>query len=100
MKPILQTRLPQIKNICGKHQVKRLWAFGSVTEESFSEKSDVDLLVEFEDMDLMDYADNYFDLQSAFESIFKRKIDLVTTNSLANPYFIRAVERQKVLLYG
>jgi len=93
MKPILQTKLPQIKNICGKYQVKRLWAFGSVTEESFSEKSDVDLLVEFGEVDLMDYADNYFDLQSAFETIFNRKVDLVTTNSLANPYFIRSVER-------
>jgi len=71
-----------------------------VTQETFSEHSDVDLLVEFENVDLMDYADNYFDLQSAFESIFNRKVDLVTTNSLSNPYFIRAIERQKMLLYG
>lgn len=100
MKAIFQSKLPQIKSACVKFKVKQLWAFGSITQESFSEKSDVDLLVEFGQIDLMDYADNYFDLQSAFESIFNRKVDLVTTNSLANPYFIRAIEQQKVLLYG
>ncbi len=100
MRSILKSSLPQIKNVCSRHQVKCLWAFGSVTQETFSEHSDVDLLVEFENVDLMDYADNYFDLQSAFESIFNRKVDLVTTNSLSNPYFIRAIERQKMLLYG
>lgn len=100
MKAIFQSKLPQIKSACDKYKVKHLWAFGSITQESFSEKSDVDLLVEFGHIDLMDYADNYFDLQSAFESIFNRKVDLVTINSLANPYFIRSIEQQKVLLYG
>ncbi|RZL31341.1 MAG: nucleotidyltransferase domain-containing protein, partial [Pedobacter sp.] len=33
-------------------------------------------------------------------SLFDREIDLVTENSLSNPYFINEIEQSKQLIYG
>jgi predicted nucleotidyltransferase len=51
-------------------------------------------------MDFGEYADNFFCLADEFEQLFQRKVDLITENSLANPFFIEAVNRSKVKLYG
>jgi len=104
MKEILKTHLPIIKQICGEHHVKSLWAFGSVTTEDFSEESDLDFLVEFkpikDDPDFGEYADNYLELMLSFEDLFKRKVDLVTIKPEMNAYFLKAIEKQKVRIYG
>ncbi len=73
--------------------------FGSVNSYEFSEKSDVDFLVSFEKMKPEDYAENYFLLAEKLESIVNREVDLVTVNSLSNPFFIEEVEKSKSLIY-
>ena len=82
------------------HNVKTLFAFGSVCSDAFNENSDVDLLISFQPMDYGDYADTYFDLANKFESLFHRPVDLVTDKSLSNPYFIESVNKSKTLIYG
>lgn len=39
---------PSIIALCEKHKVKRLFAFGSVLTSRFTEKSDIDLVVDFD----------------------------------------------------
>jgi predicted nucleotidyltransferase len=46
------------------------------------------------------YTDNYFALHEELEKLFDRKIDLVTENSLSNPYFIQGIDETKQLLYA
>ena len=75
-------------------------AFGSIVMGTFSEESDIDLLVSFTPMDYGDYADNYFILADKFEALFNRPVDLITEKSLSNPYFIESVNRTKTRLYG
>lgn len=58
--------------------VKEIGLFGSFQDGSFSENSDIDLLVEFE----KPIGWKYFSLEIYLESIFGRKIDLVTKNAL------------------
>jgi hypothetical protein len=60
------------------YSVKEIGLFGSFSDESFSENSDIDLLVEFE----KPIGWKYFSLEIYLESIFGRKIDLVTKNAL------------------
>jgi predicted nucleotidyltransferase len=50
-------------------------------------------------MDVVEYAENYFLLIEKLEKLLKRDVDLVTVNSLSNPYFIKAVEESKSLIY-
>ena len=100
MHAILKDNLTQINAICAKHNVKTLFAFGSICKHDFSQSSDIDLLVSFHQMDFGDYADNYFSIADEFESLFNRPEDLITEKSLSNPYFIASINESKKFLYG
>ena len=60
------------------YSVKQIGLFGSFSDDSYTEDSDIDLLVEFE----KPIGWKYFSLEIYLESIFGRKIDLVTKNAL------------------
>ena len=68
-------------------------------EAKCSSKSDIDFLVSFEKLAIEDYAENYFLLAENLKKILKKDIDLVTINSLSNPFFIETVEKSKSLIY-
>ena len=99
MQNIIIENIEHIRTICRVHNIKTLYAFGSVCTNKFNETSDIDLLVSFNHMDYGEYADNYFTLCDKFENLFKRKVDLVTDKSLANPYFINSINKTKTVLY-
>lgn len=100
MQNILDKNIEQIKALCIAHNVKNLFAFGSVCTDKFTDKSDIDLLISFKPMDYADYADSYFEIAEKFEELFERPVDLVTEKSLKNPYFIESVNQTKTLIYG
>jgi predicted nucleotidyltransferase len=58
-----------IAELCKIHKVKSLYIFGSVLKNKFNNESDIDLIVDFENMDVEDYADNYFDFKFALQDI-------------------------------
>lgn len=89
-----------IRYLCEKHKVKRLYAFGSVLTDRFSEQSDIDLMVDFEPVALEQYADNYFSLKFALEDTLHRPVDLLEEKAIKNPFFRKAVEQQRQLIYG
>ena len=100
VKPIITDNIDKIETLCTHRKVKSIFAFGSVCTDRFSPSSDIDLLIVFEPMDYGDYADNFFLLAEEFEQLFQRKVDLITENSLANPFFIKAINKTKVKVYG
>ena len=100
MNSLLQDNLTSIESLCKKYHVDRLVAFGSVLSDRFNSSSDIDLMVKFENMDLMQYADNYFDLKEALESILQRKIDLLEEQSTKNPFLLKSINFSKQLVYG
>lgn len=59
----LQKYTPDINKLCETHKVKSLYAFGSVLTDNFNKESDIDLIVDFSNIDVEDYADNYFDFK-------------------------------------
>jgi uncharacterized protein len=89
-----------ILNLCKKHKVRSLYAFGSVLTDKFNNESDVDLIVDFENLDVLDYGDNYYNLKFSLENILKRKVDLLEEKAIKNPYFIKTLNKNKVLIYG
>lgn len=60
------------------YSVREIGLFGSYADDSFTEDSDIDLLVEFE----KPVGWKYFSLEIFLENVFGRKIDLVTKNAL------------------
>lgn len=89
-----------IVDLCKKHKVRSLYAFGSILTERFNNESDIDLIVDFEYIPVEDYADNYFNLKFSLEDILKRPIDLLEEKAIKNPYFRQSVNEQKQLVYG
>ena len=99
MQGIIEDNIDKISALCRMYNVKSLFAFGSVCSDNFNAQSDIDLLIVFNSMDYGDYADSYFILAEKFEELFKRPVDLITDKSLSNPYFIRALNQTKTLIY-
>jgi uncharacterized protein len=89
-----------IITLCKAHKVKSLYAFGSVLTENFNNESDIDLIVDFSNVELEDYADNYFDFKFSLQDILKRPVDLLEEKAIKNPYFRRTVNQQRQLVYG
>ena len=72
-------KLSDLKPILYKeYSVKQIGLFGSFSDNSNTDESDIDLLVEFE----KPIGWKYFSLEIYLETIFGRKIDLVTKNAL------------------
>jgi predicted nucleotidyltransferase len=93
-------KLSVLSTLCVFYDVKTMYVFGSAGTDKFNEESDIDILVSFKELSIEKYTDNYFDLHVDLEKLFDRKIDLVTENSLSNPYFIQSIEETKRLLYA
>lgn len=89
-----------MKNLCKQYRVKTLYVFGSVLTTRFNDSSDIDFVVRFWDMRSEDYADNYYGLKSALESMFKRPVDLLEEQTLKNPYLLSTINSSKRLVYG
>lgn len=100
MQRLITDNMDKIKTLCIMHNVRSLFAFGSVCTDKFNDSSDIDLLISFMPMDFGDYADTYFVLADKFEDLFQRPVDLVTDKSLSNPYFIDSINQTKTLIYG
>lgn len=100
MNRIITENIEKIKEYCKTYKVKELYAVGSVVSERFSDRSDIDLLIKFDNISIEEYTDNYFILHKLFKKIFNRKIDLITEKSLSNPFFIKSIEKTKQLLYA
>jgi predicted nucleotidyltransferase len=89
----------QIQSLCRKHRVSVLFVFGSVLGDTFNEESDIDFVVDFSDVSLEDYADNYFDLKFSLEKLLERDIDLLERRAIRNPYLLESLDSTKQLVY-
>lgn len=95
----LQSYKPGITILCEIHKVRKLYAFGSVVTERFNTNSDIDLIVKFKQINLEDYADNYFDFKFSLQDILKRPIDLLEEQAINNSYFRKSIKESKQLIY-
>ena len=100
MQKIIKDNIDALKELCKSYDVKKLYIFGSACTNQFKDDSDIDILISFKDISIEKYTDNYFELHYKLEELFNGKVDLLTENSLSNPYFIESVEETRHLLYA
>ena len=96
----LESYINEIRNLCQKNKVKNLYVFGSVLTDKFTDKSDIDLIVDIDSNDPLEYADNYFNLKFALEKLLNRQIDLLENKEIKNPYLRKNIDSSKTLLYA
>lgn len=92
----------QLDDVFNRHQVERAYVFGSALREDFHDGSDLDFLIEFKNnvKDPLERGRLWWNLHDTLRNLFNREIDLVTKNSLRNPYFIEELEKNKFQVYG
>ncbi len=80
--------------------MRQLDLFGSAVTDRFEPvRSDLDVLVVFDDLPPGPYADAYFSLKEGLEALFGRDVDLLTGVALQNPYLRREVEAHRQTLF-
>ena len=101
MQPFIEAKRGELTRLCRQYRVRRLDLFGSAKTGGYDPAtSDLDFLVEFEDLDPAAYADAYFGLQESLSNLYHRPVDLVIPTAVRNPYFLRSIERSRALLYA
>ncbi len=101
MTRVLEGHRPELVELCRKYRVRRLDVFGSAARGDFNEhSSDVDLLVEFDDMPHADRADAYLGFLMAVEALLRRRVDLVELGAVRNPYLRQGIEESRELVYA
>jgi predicted nucleotidyltransferase len=101
MNPLIDDRREAVATLCRRFRVKRLYLFGSAAGERFdAQRSDIDFLVTMHDRQpTAGYAERVLGLADALEQVFGRHVDLVTEESIRNPYFRSEVAATRQLVY-
>ncbi len=101
MHRLIEDNRVELNQLCQRFKVHRLELFGSAADGSFDlDSSDLDFLVEFLRLQPGEHFDAYFGLLEALRDLFQRKIDLVETKAMRNPYFIRRVNESRISIYA
>jgi hypothetical protein len=101
MHPIIEERLPQLRELCRRYHVARLDVFGSAASEQFDAAlSDLDFVVEYLPVPAAMTMDAYFGFKEALEHLFGRDVDLVERAAVRNPYFQEELDETKVPVYA
>ena len=101
MTNVIERHREEVADLCRRVGALRLDVFGSAARPDFdAAASDLDFLVEFDDLPPGKYADAYFTLKESLEALFRRPVDLVTGAGLENPYFRDRVLSERKLIYA
>ncbi|MGB7531374.1 MAG: nucleotidyltransferase family protein [Halobacteriota archaeon] len=91
-------KIKENKEHIKKYGTKQIGLFGSYIRDEQGEKSDIDILVKYEEG--MKTFDNYMDLKFFLEDLFGYKVDLVMSDAIKprlKPYIMKEVEYAKGL---
>ncbi len=94
MKEEIFSKLSSLKpKLYNDFAVTKIGVFGSFSDDTFTEKSDIDILVELE----RPIGWKFFSLEIFLENIFNRKIDLITKNALKDQLKDKILKQVKYL---
>lgn len=97
---IFQGKNTDFAELCRSHKVSKMYAFGSSVSGRFDpDKSDIDLVVKLDISDPADRGDALLSLWDKLEALFNRRVDLLTEDSIRNPYLKSNIDRTKKLIY-
>ena len=81
--------------------MQRLTVFRSVVTGKFDHRtSDLDFVVDFQQLPEGARADAFFGLKAGLETLFQRPVDLVMRSAVRNPYFETEIHRTEQQLYA
>jgi uncharacterized protein len=97
---LIRERYTEFVALCKAHKVEKIYAFGSSITDHFDPlTSDIDIVVEIDIADAGDRGEALLSLWDSLEVLFNRKVDLLTDDSIRNPYLRSNIDRTKKLIY-
>ena len=98
---LIEERRDRLSELCRAYDVRRLDLIGSAIRSDFDPRtSDLDFVVEFNNLSSRDAADRFLGLLVDLEDLFERNVDLVSYRAIRNHVFKRIVEETRVTLYA
>jgi hypothetical protein len=97
---IVDQNIEDLKKLCTRYNVEKMYLFGSVLNANFNKESDIDFLVKFKPIELSKYFDNYREFKENLEKLLEREVDLIEEQTLRNPILINSINKSKALIYG
>jgi uncharacterized protein len=88
----------EIAQLCQRFGVSRLELFGSAAEDR-SNVRDFDFIVELTANAQTSKARRYLALADELEALLGKPVDLLSSASIRNPYFVKSVQRQRIPIY-
>ena len=99
--PLTKPQLEAISTACRRHQVARLYLFGSLLRPDYRPgESDIDLLVEFKTLQPTELVDAYFGLEEQLTDSLGTVVDLVMATARRNPIVQADIDASKQLIYA
>lgn len=96
----IENKIEKLLILCKQYKVNKLFIFGSILTGRFNSKtSDIDFIVEIEDISPIERGEILMKLWTELELLFSRKVDLISNMNLKNPYLKKEIEESKLLLY-
>ena len=89
----------EVINLCKKYFIIELSVFGSSLRDDFTQNSDVDILVSFEQNSKITLFD-IIELENDFTKILNRKVDVVEKESLRNPIRKNKILSTREIIYA
>lgn len=56
--------------------------------------------VDFSGIDVVYYADNYFNFKTVLEEILEREVDLLEDKAIKNPFLRKFIDASKQVIFG
>jgi predicted nucleotidyltransferase len=91
----LEIDLEQLAAFCRRNHIRWLAVFGSALRDDFGPDSDVDVLVEFDPEHIPGY--QFITMQEELAALLRRRVDLLTKNSLHRLIRTRVLDEAQVL---
>jgi len=97
-----QQQMQSIRALCECYDVAELFLFGSALHsDRFNETSDFDFAVTFADPERINGSfERYMGLLADLEKLLGREVDLVSYQSIRNPYFKQEVDETKHAVFS
>jgi uncharacterized protein len=98
MHPLIDDNRQAISDLCRRHGVRRLEAFGSILRGDFDADSDVDIVVEFDPTAAGSFQ-NFLSLKESLEALLGRSVDLVELHAVRNRRLRYYIEKSRSPIY-
>lgn len=100
LQTLIREKYSGFLDLCRSHKVDKIYAFGSsITDHFDPDTSDIDVVVKVDIEDPADRGEVLLSLWDKLEGLFNRKVDLLTEESITNPYLKSNIDRTKKLIY-